>query len=1170
MASEICVQGLERIIRACGWRQGAIRQAAMTAHAKALDCNSNMLTKAMFTGLVAACSSKSNSLIEISLDVMCELLAKDAVISVRQIGLDTPTDLVTVDEILQVTHPAIIDGNSQVKTHGLKVVLMASTSQTRRMHFDSIVLCVKTCIDVYARTDSSASQTAASATLTQILTTMLNRYDSGSTVSAINSAVTYEDVVFSVVNGLVEAVAFDLGDQSASDLGKEVARSLDTLLRLSMKRSATEGPDRRVQTFSREMILLMLQNAGPKFKSNPAIIEQFNEYLVGPFIANCMSGAVPDFRTGITILGTITLHFSRPLSSSLSLAINHLMNIVIEGNLRQDALVLVLLELLSFLAGKSNILGDLFVPRHSQASAPKLFVSILRMLQASITVAIERSSSSAIKAHPIIVQAVRTLGLIAGSLRHWINSLYVDGCETVIPLNEDTSPLIPSPTNSGDTPTVKRHTSIDLPTAKQGIINLLNQGWPPALAALSVATEHCSNDPETWRRCIDSYKEFIHLSMAMGAPVPRQTFIQALVNSTKLFTVRAIAQNVAGHPPPTIALNAAHQYVVAIAMNLALYRGDELEESWDTVLHFLWNLERFCSRTDNGLKEQVQQVYTCSAQLGPKSSVMHYTMAMCHISVQELQFGETAMLDRLANVMILNLHRDISSVEQVWALIRLHFSQSCNKGSAVVSLAVVSAVGSVLDAVFSRHAPLSVQRLQGEFVDVFVSIMGARHDPNLWHRVIICLSELVSIHHASIISAWHDILVVMTFASKEKSMSTLQLILKTTYQICRSRLHALQLAELNELITVIDVLSHNEANFIRLHSVALMCLFMKEACTSETLSPLIPSLLSTLLTLLGSVLVLSRPVIDSLREAISGLATTQPSVWSRLQDGAFQPYLEIYALQSDPDQFNVQMLEVEFATLHRNLIQVVTETFFCLLPASLDSLGLLLEMLLQSSQQGSTSGALAIKSSSSIVRFFSLSSPDDLSRVLKCCAELFNALKDKLSLASTADSAMTALKEIVIGQYLSAPLQDILPLVDAIHKMSVVARKHELLQLEAVAIQSLMHLAVSQNVKYPSMTIDIIIRAFDLVAQDSSEQTSDASSSRDASFCLVLSTITSIGSENFWEAFCADSQRPHCLLSKIQSESEAVRECIRQLLSDRAISNNANNGLENQTAISVK
>ncbi|KMS94273.1 hypothetical protein BVRB_023070, partial [Beta vulgaris subsp. vulgaris] len=56
-------------------------------------------------------------------------------------------------------------------------MLMASSGQRNRMHFDSVVLCVKTCIDVYARTDSSANQTAASATLTQILTTMLSRYD---------------------------------------------------------------------------------------------------------------------------------------------------------------------------------------------------------------------------------------------------------------------------------------------------------------------------------------------------------------------------------------------------------------------------------------------------------------------------------------------------------------------------------------------------------------------------------------------------------------------------------------------------------------------------------------------------------------------------------------------------------------------------------------------------------------------------------------------------------------------------------------------------------------------------------------------------------------------------------------------------------------------------------
>lgn len=80
-------------------------------------------------------------------------------------------------------------------------------------------------------------------------------------------------------------------------------------------------------------------------------------------------------------------------------------------------------------------------------------------------------------------------------------------------------------------------TSIDLSTAKEGIATLLVNGWPPALAALGVATEHCALDAETWRRCIDSYREFVLLSMAMGAVVARTAFVQSLVNRYRSWRV---------------------------------------------------------------------------------------------------------------------------------------------------------------------------------------------------------------------------------------------------------------------------------------------------------------------------------------------------------------------------------------------------------------------------------------------------------------------------------------------------------------------------------------------------------------------------------------------------------------------------------------------------------
>lgn len=96
-AAAVAEDGLNRIVRTCGWRQGAIKGAAQASLAAIRG--QPRLTKAVFDGLSAAVASQSNALVEIALDTFNQLLAKNAVISVHDISIDSPTDLVTVDEV---------------------------------------------------------------------------------------------------------------------------------------------------------------------------------------------------------------------------------------------------------------------------------------------------------------------------------------------------------------------------------------------------------------------------------------------------------------------------------------------------------------------------------------------------------------------------------------------------------------------------------------------------------------------------------------------------------------------------------------------------------------------------------------------------------------------------------------------------------------------------------------------------------------------------------------------------------------------------------------------------------------------------------------------------------------------------------------------------------------
>ncbi|CEP03026.1 hypothetical protein PBRA_009244 [Plasmodiophora brassicae] len=1185
-AAAVAEDGLNRIVRTCGWRQGAIKGAAQASLAAIRG--QPRLTKAVFDGLSAAVASQSNALVEIALDTFNQLLAKNAVISVHDISIDSPTDLVTVDEVLSVVHPAIATANNTVKNHGLKVVLTAASSTTSRMHLDSVVVCVRTCFDVYARNDNAQNQAMASATLTQILTTMVDRYETFPVRPAD------EADVANVVRNLVDTVAIELGEESAPissppDMIQEVLTALRTILRLSMKRIVpyVDGPDVRQQTFAREMILLILRNAGPRFRSNPVVAEVLNEYLVGPFISHCVSPSARDFRLAVSVLGSIAESFSRTLPNGLALAVNHLMSVVLEGSLRQESHVLILLELLAYLSFRPQVLGDLFIPRASHPSAAKLFTSVLKMLQGAISSAVEQSSSSSSRAHPVIVQAVRALGLIAASLRKFIQSITTSpdaplrrdsGVGIGLHLLPESSPPPPvtrQPASPGplDQPVFvlnegralrSARTSIDLSTAKEGIATLLVNGWPPALAALGVATEHCALDAETWRRCIDSYREFVLLSMAMGAVVARTAFVQSLVNSTKLF---APATMVSG---TTSSLTASHRYVIEIVLDLGLNHGRDLDESWEAVLQFLWNLER-SPAIDRALMEHLQSVYLATPKL-PQGAFIHYCVSICAISTQELALGGTQTIDRIAKIVILNLDRDVDTILQMWAIVRMHFVQACNQSPTKQAEKVINAVGTILDAAFSRQASAEVAKLQGQFVDVFVSIMGARHSSTLWHRVIACLAGLVPVHISSIQSAWHGILVVLTFASKEKQIETVMLILNMVSFLCRAHLTKLNNDELNELVTVLDVMAHCEFPLVQLHAVALMGFITDHVIRNvgevgadhDALNNLILSVVRSLIMAIGSDLPVSPPTLNALREMLDVLAGAHGDVvWARIQDNTVVPYMNrILSTTVTAEQSASTSIVDEFSNVYTALVDGVTAVALELYPASSPFIPALLRFLQLAIQTPIQFASGAISCLKRVV-----DAPltiADRNRAFGSVAELLETMlaappavvplglvaQSMLTQLLTNPSTPLVVTDVQQVECLVEPVQAVLRVAVDLHDNP--SDDHDLADLESVCVSALIRLCRAASTQWPDFATRTLVGVFDLCSEVRSEAASaTVRLCRDQSVCLVLQAMLTAPSD-FWAAFASDgAQRSETLVAYVLSDDERVRDCLRRVLASR-------------------
>lgn len=78
---------------------------------------------------------------------------------------------------------------------------------------------------------------------------------------------------------------------------------------------------------------------------------------------------------------------------------------------------------------------------------------------------------------------------------------------------------------------------VSVSEAKTALCLLLEAGWAPALATLSLVAEYLKpqQQPETWTRCIDAYKHYILLSLHANVPLARQAFVQVNNKYNALF-----------------------------------------------------------------------------------------------------------------------------------------------------------------------------------------------------------------------------------------------------------------------------------------------------------------------------------------------------------------------------------------------------------------------------------------------------------------------------------------------------------------------------------------------------------------------------------------------------------------------------------------------------------
>uniref|UniRef100_A0A671K525 Brefeldin A-inhibited guanine nucleotide-exchange protein 2-like n=1 Tax=Sinocyclocheilus anshuiensis TaxID=1608454 RepID=A0A671K525_9TELE len=318
-----------------------------------------------------ACQSKSPRIVSTSLDCLQKLIAYGHITGNAPDSGAPGKRLIDrlVETICNCFQGPQTDEGVQLQI--IKALLTAVTSPHIEIHEGTILLTVRTCYNIYLASRNLINQTTAKATLTQMLNVIFTRMENqavsikhlqlplfGCDVSPYPTGVpstpsTPQDS--SSINGQPEESKseeeFDAetiqGNQTAARfshiLQKDAFLVFRSLCKLSMKPLADGPPDPkshelRSKVVSLQLLLSVLQGAGPVFRTHEMFVNAIKQYLCVALSKNGVSSVPEVFELSLAIFLTLLSHFKVHLKMQIEVNLNKVKISTQELSLRKKGL----------------------------------------------------------------------------------------------------------------------------------------------------------------------------------------------------------------------------------------------------------------------------------------------------------------------------------------------------------------------------------------------------------------------------------------------------------------------------------------------------------------------------------------------------------------------------------------------------------------------------------------------------------------------------------------------------------------------------------------------------------------------------------------------------------------------------------------------------------------
>lgn len=398
-------------------------------HLEDLESGNGDIERSFYV-LKLACQSRSSRIVIIALDCIQKLVAYGYLRGTR-LDPDEHTKGLLIDTIVESVcncfhGPATDDG---VQLQIIKALLTLVTSPSCQVHESSLLLAIQACFDIYLSSRNATNQNTAKATLTQMFNNSFQKMES------YTGPELDDYIVAQCLSQIVSQVDQDLPTYTKSQefepaniLHYDAYIIFHALCKLSMRQVSEEHP-LKLKLLSLQLILAILQNAGPVLKTSEIFLAAIRQCLCVALSKNGLSNNNEILNLSLAIFMCLLKDFKIHLKMQIEVFFKEIIIHLIESPSSSFDQKWMVLDALISMCSDAQCIVDIFVNYDCDLQSTNIFeriVTILSRIAQAKGQASTNDLAAKVRDRNLRIRGFECLVSILKCMVDWSKDLYIN------------------------------------------------------------------------------------------------------------------------------------------------------------------------------------------------------------------------------------------------------------------------------------------------------------------------------------------------------------------------------------------------------------------------------------------------------------------------------------------------------------------------------------------------------------------------------------------------------------------------------------------------------------------------------------------------------------------------------------------------------------------------